>query len=62
MNAVANPVAPAVFIGVQNFGHGITVELFNLTADIAGHPVESTVSRQTLESAGYFVPANPSKS
>jgi hypothetical protein len=59
MSAVlqARPLAPAVFIGRQEIGDGESIELFNLTTDIAGHPVDSTVSRQTLERAGFFVPS-----
>ena len=49
--------APAVFRGIQS-GFGIVddFEMWDLTADIPGHPVRSTVSRQTLEEAGYSVP------
>jgi hypothetical protein len=50
--------APATYCGIlEGFDDVPSVELFNLTADIPGHCKESTVSRQTLESAGYFVPA-----
>ena len=37
------PVAPAF-------------ELYDLTGDIPGHPAGSTVSRATIEAAGYRVP------
>jgi hypothetical protein len=56
------PVAPVVFIGRQDIGDGDSIELFNLTADIDGHPIDSTVSRQTLERAGFFVPSTIGKS
>jgi hypothetical protein len=32
-------------------------ELWTLTHDIPGHPEGSTLSRQTLEKAGYSVPS-----
>lgn len=51
------PLAPAVFIGRQELLDGDSIELFNLTADIDGHPIDSTVSRQTLERAGFSVPS-----
>lgn len=44
---------PATFIGLQEMLRGPPVELYNLTADIPGHPRGSTVSRQTLEAHGY---------
>lgn len=57
------PVAPAEFHAVQE---GLpaegehpaipAVELYNLTEDIPDHPKGSTVSRETLEKAGYEVP------
>jgi len=53
------PVAPATFLGYQKSddqGLEQPLELWNLTADIPGHPVSSTVSRLTLEKAGYVVP------
>ncbi len=53
-------LAPAEFHGIQEgFGVFQDIELWNLTADIPGHPEGSTVSRETLISAGYFVPARP---
>lgn len=52
----ARPMAPAVFIGVQDgFGLRPSFRLFNLTADIAGHPAGSTVSEETLTAAGFTV-------
>lgn len=53
------PVAPATFLGYQKLddqGLEQALELWTLTADIPGHPVSSTVSRMTLEKAGYVVP------
>jgi len=52
-------VAPATFVGYQTLdrqGLEQTFELWTLTADIPGHPENSTVSRLTLEKAGYVVP------
>lgn len=53
--------APAVFIGYQE-GLPATdtrdavpgFALYNLTADIPGHPVGSTVSADTLRAAGFL--------
>lgn len=62
VNTVCLPLAPAVFLGVQEGypARGIPdVELWNLTRGIAGHVAGSTVSRQTLERAGFFVPVAP---
>lgn len=52
--------APAVFIGRQD-GIGKTpgFDLYNLTEDIPGHPKGSSVSRGTLEEAGFIVPKQP---
>jgi hypothetical protein len=63
MNATASrPAAPAVFFGIQKWdGLFPDTALFNLTADVAGHPVGSTVSAQTLERLGFAVPAIPAK-
>lgn len=51
------PQAPAVFVGTQD-GCGVfpSFALYNLTAEIPGHPVGSTVSAETLTAAGYAVP------
>lgn len=50
-------VAPATYLGIQKgFDTIKDIELYNLTDDIPGHPEGSTVSRQTLELAGYTVP------
>jgi hypothetical protein len=53
----ARKLAPAVYVGCQD-GCGVveSFKLYNLTADIPGHPVGSTVSEQTLVAAGYIVP------
>lgn len=50
--------APARFIGVQSgFGDEFpSVDLFTLTEQVGEHPIDSTVSRQTLEGHGYHVP------
>lgn len=50
-------LAPAVFLGWQS-GCGVRPDfaLFNLRAEIAGHPRGSTVSAETLEAAGFRVP------
>ncbi len=49
--------APAVYQGFQEGTGKIPgFELYNLTEDIEGHPAGSTVSRQTLEQAGFTVP------
>lgn len=54
------PFAPATFCGVQS-GCGVMpdFELWNLTAPIAGHSAGSTVSRQSIEAAGYQLPTPP---
>lgn len=49
--------APATYHGLQRgFDTIKDIELYDLTEDIPGHPEGSTVSRQTLERAGYTVP------
>lgn len=55
--ATALPVAPAVFFGVQP-GEGFVPDfrLYNLTADIPGHPQGSTVSEHTLRKLGFALP------
>lgn len=51
------PSAPVEFVGIQEGAYpGQEFELYNLTQDIEGHPEGSTVSRETLEKAGYDVP------
>lgn len=53
--------APVVFLGWQDPCGTRTepIELWNLTQDIPGHSAGSTVSRETLERAGYWVPIAP---
>jgi hypothetical protein len=53
----SKPPAPAIFIGTQRIGPPI--DLYNLTEDIPGHCKHSTVSRETLEKAGFSVPPAP---
>ena len=49
--------APAIFIGEQEgFRLRPAFALFNLTADIPGHPEGSTVSDVTLTELGYALP------
>lgn len=52
--------APATFVGIQEGIPGNPKfpdrELYNLTQDIPSHNAGSTVSRETLEKAGYEVP------
>lgn len=54
----SKPLAPAVFIGVQSgFGLVADFELFNLTADVSPMLLKnSTVTRDSLERAGFYVP------
>ena len=53
----ARPPAPAIFLGLQENLPGLpAIELWNLFLPVGHHPAGSTVSRQTLESLGYFVP------
>lgn len=52
--------APAVFLGLQETLPGRPpIELYNLTEAVGPIPVDSTVSRQTLEKLGFFVPPIP---
>jgi hypothetical protein len=49
--------APATFLGEQpGFGIHPGFSLYNLTADILGHPAGSTVSDVTLRELGYALP------
>ena len=49
--------APAIFDHVQEAPAPMAaMEMFTLTEDIPGHPKNSTISRATLEAAGFFVP------
>lgn len=54
---VDRPLAPAVFLGWQDgFGVVPSFRIYNLTADVAGHPKHSTVSEHTLSDLGYALP------
>lgn len=60
------PLAPAKFIGwmeglpaAQGYPEIPSTELYNLTAAVGDHPVDSTVSRQTLERHGFRLPKTP---
>lgn len=46
----------AVYIGIQDHPSRAAIRLFNLLQDIPGHPVDSTVSAQTLRANGVRVP------
>lgn len=49
--------APAYYIGTQSgFADIPAFSLYNLTADIPGHPAGSTVSDITLRELGYSLP------
>ncbi len=51
------PQAPAVYCGWQKGTALIPgFEVWTLLRDIEGHPAGSSVSRQTLELAGYWYP------
>jgi len=55
-SSLERPQAPAVWLGYQHWRDLMPpVELYVLTRDIAGHPSGSTVSRQTLEAAGFEI-------
>jgi hypothetical protein len=54
------PLAPARFKGWQERpSRRDPIELWNLTHDIPGHPAGSTVTRETIEKAGLYLPAPP---
>ena len=56
------PLAPAVFIGIQQgLGAIPAIELYNLTATVGEYREGTTVSRHTIETMGFYVPAVPSK-
>ncbi len=60
--AVQEPTAPATFLGYlecDSSGLPQLLELWILTENIPGHPEGSTVSRRTLEKAGFVVPPPP---
>ena len=48
--------APAEFLGIEGEGSPKAFESYRLTEDIPGHVKGSSVSRKTLEDAGYTVP------
>jgi hypothetical protein len=52
--------APAVFIGIQS-GEGVIpdFELYNLTQDVGEYKKDSTLSRESLEDMGFYVPERP---
>lgn len=54
------PLAPAIYTGRQQMdtpkGRVPAFDMWNLTEDIPGHPVGSTVSSGTLLRAGYRLP------
>ena len=53
----AKPLIKAAFLGIQQgLKPGKSFELWNLLQAIPGHPAGSTVSRQTIEGAGYQLP------
>ena len=43
----------ATYIGVQEWTGHASLELWNLEEEIPGHPIGSTVCRETLASYGY---------
>jgi len=58
--APVKPVAPAEFLGTQKgFKTVPDFDLYNLTQDIPSHPKGSTVTRETLEEAGFAVQPKP---
>jgi hypothetical protein len=44
-----------VWLGYQHW-RALSVEIYILTEEIPGHPCGSTVSRETLQAAGFSVP------
>lgn len=55
----AGKPAPAEFLGIEGEGTKKAFETYRLTEDIPGHVKGSSVSRKTLEDAGFNVPARP---
>lgn len=54
------PLAPATYLGFQEgFGSVHGFHLFNLTADVTGHPTGSTVSDGELLKLGFRLPPIP---
>jgi len=49
----------ALFVGHQERLRGPAIELWNLLIDLPGHPKGSTLARETIEAAGYTLPAVP---
>ena len=56
---VLTAVPPATFLGWQHFPGQPSLALWQLTADIPGHPQSSTVTSTTLRDAGYIVEEPP---
>lgn len=54
------PLAPVVFLGYQEDADGGFFPLFDLIANISGHPVGSTIGPQTLLKHGFYIPKLPS--
>ena len=51
--------APVKYLGYQQgFGTVKAAYLYNLTEDIPGHPVGSTLCEETLMALGYEIPRN----
>lgn len=53
---INNPKKHVKYIGVMDMEQYGRIELFNLLHQVGEHPVDSTVSRQTLEKHGITVP------
>ncbi len=52
--------APAIFCGIQQgYGYIPDLELWTLIEPIAGYPAHTTLARQTIEAAGFILPAAP---
>lgn len=53
----ARRALPAYFTGIQDGGGFVPdIELWTLTQPVGIHPAGSTLSRQTIEAAGYRLP------
>jgi len=52
--------APVTWLGWQGCLQWPALDLWNLTEEIPGHPVGSTLSGDALRQAGYRVPEPPS--
>lgn len=56
--ADGRPVCQCEYLGVQlGYGFQRDTELYNLISAIPGHSAGSTVSKETIERAGYRLPA-----